>query len=130
MTPLLAAIYSKFSGSALETALTGGLHLSMAPQTVSEPYGVYILVSGVPEYTFDTVHESVVIQFSFYSDSSSYAEVSDLFELCKDLYDDCKLSMSGYRSVGMERELWRLIRDNDDRTWSYIVQYRILIEKL
>ena len=128
MKELLTAIYSRFTGSALEIDLTGGMHLHQAPLGTAMPYGVFLLVSVTPEYTFDTVHEHVLVQMSLYSDRESAVQITDLAAAQPSLYDDCRLDVTGYRFGGMERELSQMFRDDDH--WHHMTQYRVVLEKI
>lgn len=127
MRELFTAIYSKLSGSAFEVSATG-LYLYQAPQERAMPYAVYQLISNVPEYTFTSIHEEILIQFNLFSDSTTDEQVSDMYSDLKALYDDCDLTITGYRHVRMVRDLAILTKE-DEETWKYTVQYRVLIEK-
>lgn len=135
MKALFAALITKYSGSALYTALGGTatdpkLYNSSAPQTAVEPFCVFTMVSGVPEGTFTELQENTLIQFSLFDAGPSPSTICDNYELLTALFDDCELSISGYRHLYMQRESQQLIRDPEDPgTWQYLVEYRILIEK-
>lgn len=122
MTELFEALYGMYN-------LSNPLFSYKKEDGQEMPYAVYQMVSDVPQYTFDTVHEEFNVQFNLYSDSNSQAEVSTFFNQLKSLYDDCKLSVDGYRSVRMERTLALLVNDLKRNAWQYTVQYRILLER-
>jgi len=127
MKAVFEAITAKASGSSLSTDLTGdSFFLNEAPSGTAAPYGVYQLISDVPTFTFDTTGEEILIQFSLYAEQH---QVLDLFEDLKTLFDNCKLNITGYRLVTMEREFSRLISDPDTSLKHYMAQYRLLIEK-
>lgn len=128
MKPLFAAIYTKFTGSALATALTGGLHNTQAPLGTSFPFGVMTLVSDVHEWDFVDEYESSRIQFDIYSDAASPGAALDAAALLWTLFDDCALTISGYTHLYMQRSFAQFLRD-DDTVWHYIVEYNILAEK-
>jgi len=135
---LLTALYSRFtatSGSpathnSLYTALSGHLYNTVAPQKATLPYGVFLLVSGVPEWTFTENMENCLIQFSLFDDSTSASNICDAYDALTALYDDCQLTISGYSHLYMQRQSQQLIREEEDPgTWHYIIEYRIMMEK-
>jgi len=127
MKAVFEAITAKVSGSSLATILSGdSFFLNEAPSSATAPYGVYQLISVIPTFTFDTNGEEILIQFSVYAE---HPQILDLFEDLKTLFDNCKLSITGYRLVVMEREFSRLISDPDTSLKHYMTQYRLLIEK-
>ena len=133
MQVLFEGIYSKFTGStgagSLYALLGGRLHLGEAPQGSAYPYGVYHLISDVPEYVFDTttVIEHTLIQFNLYDDDKSATDINAAFTALAALYDHSNITVTGYSSVIMEREFSNLSRG--ETLWDYFVQYRLIIQK-
>ena len=128
MGVLFKGIYSKFSGdiAGLKLAITD-LYLTEAIQGAIYPYCVYHKISGVPNYTYTEEAENVIIQFDLYDDSSSSTNINTAFSALTALFDWCSLTVTGWNSIYMRRELDNLSREND--TWHYIVQYRLEIQK-
>ena len=131
MQVLFNGIYSKFSGSTgagtLYALLGGRLHPNEAPQESAYPYGVYYLISDVPEYTFSETIETALIQFNLFDDDSSATDVNTAFTALTTLYDWATITITGYTSVYMQRELSYLLRESD--IWNYMIQYRLVFQK-
>lgn len=134
MQVLLDGIYDKFTGTtgagSLYMELEGRMHFSEAPQESTYPYGVYHLISDVPEYVFDTstVIENTLIQFNLYDDNSSATDINTAYSALITLYDWCSLTMStGYTSIYMQREFSFLTKESD--IWNYMTQYRLVFQK-
>lgn len=125
MKALLDAIYSRFQGSSLDSALGGQLYLDEAPQHTLLPYAVFSLPSGVTEFTFTETRERVLIQFDLYADSN--AAVCDLYEELKALFDDCTLDVAGHLFLKMERAAYQKLKG--PHHWRYIVEYHVWLEK-
>ena len=104
MDALLAAIYSKLTGSALSSDVGGRVYLDEAPAGCEFPYIVFFIVSGVPDNVFNKYGESVMIQFSLFSDSAGAAEITDMFNDLTAIYDDAQLTVTGYSMIIMERQ--------------------------
>ncbi len=128
MNELLTAIYSHYQASALPADLTGDLHLAKAPQSVTAPYGVYSLVSATPEYVMGGSKEHVLLQFNIFADGGSALTCGDLAATLRNSFDDCQLTIPGYRLVRCLWEMSQLLKHDD--TWQAVVQYRLLVEKL
>ena len=130
MRELETAIWSRYNGSAaLKAVLTNGLHNTIVPQSVQEPYAVFQIISGIPRHTFSHVNEDIILQFRIRSKiSESSAELNNIFAALTTLYDDAELTISGYDSVMMKRNIYSKSQD-DDGIWIYFVQYLIEIEK-
>jgi len=132
MKNLLTAIYSKFTTGppTIYTNLGGKMYLAEAPQDTAMPYCVYDLISDVPEYHFGFQHESVLIQFSIYTDDSSATNVMTYGTNLKALYDNCSMSVSGYTHIDFNRDQSdRLLRDPEGETWQWSVDYTVLLGK-
>jgi hypothetical protein len=128
MNPVLAGIYSKFAGSTFATACTGGLHFEVAPQGTAEPYAVYSLVAGRPEYMFTDVSEIVLVQFDLFALVSTTR--ADLYDKLTTLYDDSTPTATGYTSLIMERTGQQFLREGDqNQIYRAIVEYQVTINK-
>lgn len=142
MKDLFTGIYSKFAeltgtppaNNALFTALSGRLYNTFAPEPATYPYGVFLLVSGVPDWTFTDDMENVLIQVSLFDNLQSSANICAAYDALDALYHTCTLSMSNYTSIYMWREMQHLLREFEadiggPGIWQYVVQFRILLQK-
>ena len=131
MNTLFTAIYAKYLASGLPAAGLTGLYNTQAPADAAFPYCVFSLISDVPDWTFTENFENCLIQFSLFSkptgaDKASSSEVCNLFELLKTMLDFVDLTISGYTSISLTREMATLLRAN--MVWQYTVTYRILLQ--
>jgi len=127
MQVLFTGLYSKFSNNAALKAVVSGMYLTEAPQGTEYPYIVYHKISGVPDHTYTEDMENVIIQFNIYDDHNSSTTINDIYTKLTALYDWCSLTVVGWDSIYMKRELDNLTRDNG--IWNYFVQYRLEIQK-
>lgn len=129
MLVLFQAIKTKFDGnSALKTA-GKNIYLNDAPQNTALPYVTMHLISNVPDDTFGERIEVLRIQFSIFSDTRGSAEVGGIFEALKTCFDYCDLTVTGYSHVEMRRDNANLLRNPDDASWQYVVDYKIILQK-
>jgi len=126
MTDLFAAIMIRYAVVPLSSSLTG-LYNTQAPQDAVSPYGVFQLISDVPEWTFSENFENCLLQFNIFSDTSDPVQICALFELLKTAFDFLELTIANYRTVSMIRE--NSIPSRPDGTWQYNVTYRIVLQK-
>lgn len=111
MDAILTSIYSLYNANAaLKAALTGGLHLDLAPASVSYPYAVYYGWS-VPDYFFQGYIEMPVINFSVYALTN--ATRKDCFQKLKLVFDDARPTAAGYAGIILVREYQAFLRDGD-----------------
>lgn len=127
MTDLFAAIMVRYAAVPLKDSLTGGLWNTEAPQETAFPYGVFALISDVPDWTFSENLENILLQFNLFSDTSDPVEICALFELLKTAFDFHELTIANYETVSMIRENAILTRVED--VWQYNVTYRIILGK-
>jgi len=127
MTDLFAAIMVRYGAVALSSSLTG-LWNTQAPQDAAFPYGVFQLISDVPDWTFSENTEDCLLQFNLFSDESSPAGICGLFELLKTAFDFHELEVNNYETIYMSRESAILTRI--EGIWQYNVTYRILLGEL
>jgi len=128
MNTLFTAIYTAYLASGLPVGGLTGLYNTEAPAGAVFPYGVFSLISKVPDGTFTEDFENCLIQFSLFSDNkTSPVEVCALYELLKTTFDEVDLDYVGYKSVSLVRVIDMLTRE--DNVWFYMVQYRFLLEK-
>lgn len=93
MKNLLAAIYSKTSGSALSTDVGGRIYLDEAPSGCEFPYCVFSIISGVPDDAFNKKGRNVLIQFDLFSSSSGATEITTMYNDLHSLFDDQTLTI-------------------------------------
>jgi len=129
MNEIMSAIYTRFNTTNnLKTALNGQMYPHEALQSASFPYGVYMVVSNEFDEDFGDTHEYVSIQFSLFSEKESAAEINTLYGHLKTLFDDQILTVSGYTMLMFKRRTSQLVRDPEQATWHYIVDYEIILE--
>ena len=128
MKALFQAINTLFQGSALDTALAGKMYLYEAPMDVVLPFGVFMMDQDLSDYTFDSDRNEIMLMFYLTSEEGKAVQVCDNLELLEALYDDCKLSVTGRRFLGMERREVQLLHDPGE-DWQYMIRYKIQLEK-
>jgi len=127
MQVLFTGIWNKYNGNAALKAVVSGMYLTEVPQGTAYPYIVYHKISGVADYTYTEDMENVIIQFNIYDDSNSSTTINDIYTKLTALYDWCSLTVSGWNSIYMKRELDNLTKENG--IWNYFVQYRLEIQQ-
>ena len=133
MVNLLTAIVNKFEAlpaNTLHTALGGRLYFQQASQVTTYPYGVYNVVTNNPDYYFKGNDEDVIIDFHFYSQKPPVQELTGIYTACKSLFDDCKLTITGYTHYIFERGTTQWFPDIEEGTNEVVVEYSIKMEKL
>ena len=138
MNALFTAIFTRYNDAtaesiALRAALTNKLHFYEPPQGTEFPYGIFFLVSNVPNDAFVEEFENATIQFSLFSSRETADdpadEICDLYEKLDDVYNKCALEgLVGYTLVSMLRETSSLL-PLEDGVYQYNVDYRVLLEK-
>jgi len=127
MQALFTGIWNKYNGNAALKAAVSGMYLTEAPQGTAYPYITYHKISGVADYTFTEDMENVIIQFNIFDNNNSSTTINDIYTKLTALYDWCSLTVTGWNSIYMRRELDNLTKEND--IWNYFVQYRLEIQK-
>ena len=127
MQVLFTGLYNKYLSNAALKAVITGFYFTEAPQDAVMPYVVYHKISGVPDYTYTEDMENVIIQFNIFDEHSSSTTINDIYTKLTALFDWSTLTVAGWNSIYMKRELYNLTRDND--IWNYFVQYRLEIQK-
>lgn len=132
MKALFTALVNKISGTAFSTGIGGRFYLGKAPQSAVMPYCVFQTVSGVPDNTFTEDLQNRVVQFTLYdNDPSSASGILDDYANLRTVFDDCKLTVTGYMHLTMdwESEIGPEPDITDPATWQLVCEYRILTEK-
>ena len=132
MTPLITGIYSKFvalPANNLYTALSGRLYHAEAPQSATFPYATVFTVSSEHDWTFTDTFEDVLIQFNIFTNERSAANAGTFWKYLIALYDDTPISITGYSQIDMIRGQSRLVRDEENNVWQYMVEYECTLEQ-
>ena len=104
MNDILTAIMTKISGSDLSSDVGGRVYLDVAPKDVEYPYIVFMIVVDTPEDVFGKDGEDILIQFSLFSTSSSVAEIANIYNDLKALFDNCSMAIAHNTLVWMRRD--------------------------
>lgn len=126
MTDLFVAIMTRYDAVALSSSLTG-LWNTEAPQDAVFPYGVFQLISNVPEWQFEEDFENILLQFNLFSKTSSPVQICALYTLLKTAFDFFDLTIANYETVSLIRE--NAILTRIENVWQYNVTYRIVMQK-
>jgi len=130
MKALFNGIFNHFNtANTFKTAVSSRLYLGYAPQDSQYPYSVYNLDSLVPDFNFSSTYEEAIIVFNIFSDKESHAEITTIYGYLDDLFDDCVITVAGYKRVKFQREFGFLSRDIEEGVWQYDVQYRVILRK-
>jgi len=132
MNALFEGIYSKFTdGGDFYDNLSGRMYLNIAPQGVTFPYCVFFSVSDLDDLDFVDEREEFLIQFNIFSEDEDATEAGDLFEDLKTMFDDCDLTVTGWRHLYCTRSLTMPNNDftQDTPIHGYSVEYEVLLEK-
>ena len=114
MNAFLTALFSKFSGSAIESDLGGRIYLDTA-DSQDAPYLVYSIVSGTPDNAFQKTGESILMQFDLFSArSAGMTEMTTLYADLTLLLDDCTLNIAGKNCAKCQRQ--NLVTMVEDRS--------------
>ncbi len=132
MKALFDALVTKFTATPhndIYTDMGGKIYLDQAIQSATFPYLVYGLVADNPEYLMALEENGIfLIQFSLFSTDQSATNIESYYTHLKSLYDNCTLSVTGYKFIDMKRIASRIFKD-DRPAWCRSVDYRIFLEK-
>lgn len=109
MDALRTGIYTVFTAAPggvnndLYAALSGRLFFGEAPDGTEMPYGIFFFVSDNPDDVFAKEGKEDYIQFSFFSGSSSPAEILDLDLHLTALFKDKTFDVNGWTVNNMRR---------------------------
>jgi len=127
MINLFTAIMVRYAEVGLSGSLTG-LWNTQAPQDAEFPYGVFSLISDVPDWTFGENLENCLLQFNLFSDTSDPAEICTLYAMLKTAFDFHELDVDNHEIIYMIRE--NAILTRIENVWQYNILYRILLGEL
>ena len=134
MNSLFQAIYNKFNATTSHGAYTnidGRFYLNNAPQNTTFPYVVYFSVSDINDLDFTEEHEDFLIQFNIFSQNNSAIEAGQILTNFKSLFDNCSLTVTGWRHLQFQRSL---VMPNNDfgqvpPIHGFSIEYDVLLEK-
>ena len=134
MNSLFQGIYNHFSANTTTgfyNDVSGRMYLGQAPQGAVFPYCVYFSVSDIDELDFSEEREDFLLQFNIFSQNNSALEAGNLLESLKTMFDNCSLTVTGWRHLQFKRSM---VHPNSDFTQvppiqGYSIDYDVLLEK-
>lgn len=126
---VLTGLFTKFTGSTLATSVTNRMYSRYAPQNTAFPFATIDIQSGIADWTFSESIEDFDIIFNLYSKSTSESEITTLFKNLCSLYDHCKLTITGYTHVWMQRDIVKGMSDPELGIRQLSVIYNLKIIK-
>ena len=137
MKNLTTGIYTLFNtANDFNTAIGGRLFKGRAPVGTVLPYAIFFVVSDAYDPTFNEDIEDVLIQFSLFSETSSSAEIEDMYIALKSLYDNTSFPVTGNIVINMQR-LQATIScieadavSGSEAYWQYDVDYSCVMQKI
>ena len=134
MNSLFQSIYNHFSATTTTgfyNDVSGRMYLNNAPQEASFPYCVYFSVDDANELDFSDEHEDFLLQFNIFTQNNSSLQAGNLLESLKTMFDNCSLTVTGWRPINFQRD--RIYSNNDftqvPPIQGYSVEYNALLEK-
>ena len=134
MNSLFTAIWNRFSATTstgFYNDISGRLRLNGALQSDPFPYCVYFSVDDDNELDFSDEREDFLLQFNIFTQNSSASQAGTLLESLKTMFDDCSLTVTGWRHLQFQRG--NVYPNNDfsqiPPVQGYSVEYNILLEK-
>ena len=131
MQALQSAIMTKFASDSpgLYDDLGGRMRFQTARQGETFPYCVYSIIGFGPDHWFGgELQEEITLQFSIFTNESSAVNLNALYTTLTALFDECTLAVSGYDFLRLERNWAYPLRDDENNSWQYTIQYRATIE--
>ena len=109
--------------------VSGQIYNTEAPQSATEPYIVFNLVSNINDETFNEDTSEALIQFSIFDKNYRVSNVTTIYNNLTSRFDHAVFASmaSSYDHTFCRREFNYLTRSDD--TWHYMVQYRMRITK-
>lgn len=135
MKNLTTALFSKLSGSSLDTLIGGRMFKGNAYDGTEYPYVVFMVISDVQSDTFKSSLDDVLIQFSIFSDDSSSGEIENIYAALKSLYDNATLTITGATLCMIARQSATLMvedhttPDGTAKVWHYAIEYTVIQER-
>jgi hypothetical protein len=122
---ILTGIFSQYSSDAtLKATLPGGLHFEMAPQGTAMTYATFNVVTARPEYMLANEQDEILwLQFDIFSSTNALRQTA--YDALLAVYDDARISATGYTPVIMERINQQMVRDGEQNEhFRAIVEYQ------
>lgn len=134
MKDLAKGIYDKFlTVNTFRTYIGNRMYFDEAPQGVTYPYATYHLDSIVHEWNFGTDYFDVSVMFNLFSSASGATELFTMHDYLATLYDDCLLTVTGYKHIYMIRMFGNVHKEWDAElnrnNWQYSVEYGVYLHK-
>jgi len=134
MNELFTAIYNRFTNTTTTgfyNDVSGRMYLYNAPQGATFPYCVYFPVVDVSDVDFTDEREELLVQFNVFSQNNSAAQAGTLLASCKTMFDDCSLTVTGWRHLEFARTNVYPNNDYDQQPsiHGYSVEYDVTLEK-
>ena len=133
MNALFSAIWNRFNSTTggFYNDVSGRMYLYKAPQETPFPYCVFFSVTDYDDVDFSDEQEDILIQFNVFSQNNSATQAGNMLEDLKTLFDDCRLTVTGWNHIYFNR---RLVTPNNDvgqvpPIYGYSVEYDVLLEK-
>lgn len=104
LTVLKTALYNALVASTVNTRVSGKIYTKKAPAGTALPYLVFSVVSIVPQDTFKSKIDDYNLQFTFFSSSSSDAEIHNIYDALIAALDDAVLTLTGGTQCLLTRE--------------------------
>ena len=131
---VMEAVYGNWASHSLDTSITGGLWLSLAPSGTSFPYCVYDLVSSTPKHRMNTDADTgteifeMEFQLALYDD-----KMSTLAAAAKEVraaYDYAPLTLgAGEGGVLQVRCTNEIPSKLEDEIWQWVISYVVTRHK-
>ena len=124
MQSILTGIYGEYSANAaLKAAMPGKLHFEMAPQGTAMTYATFNVISARPEYMLAGERDEVVlVQFDIFSGTNAMRQTA--YDALLAVYDDSRISATGYTPIIMERVNQQMLRDGEqNEIFRAIIEY-------
>jgi len=136
MNALVSAIVAKYTAAnTLKTALYvdaeyTGLYHAHAPQGANFPFAVFGVIGRDLDYAFSDETEAVTVYFNVYTETGQL-HAGQLLGYLLDLYDDCNLTVTGWRALQCVRDFVGGLDDidRDPPIYGWHVEYEMLLEK-
>jgi len=127
MKEVYKAVFSEFKKephSDFYNNLNGQLYSGKVPTGTELPYATFTVISNVADHTFNNTGEKVEIQLDIYAITTTQALT--LFENCKEVFDNCELSVAGFTAHPLTRSL--SLPQTEEEYSRYIVQYSLKLD--
>ena len=139
MKTLFQGIWNKFSSSTgagtIYADVKGKLYPYEVPARTTMPYITYSMVSAMHEWQFRRDYERATVQFNIVDASSRNdpTNITNYYDHLTTCFDDATMTVTGYKNIGMTRDISMLNQFPDllpnKKVWQYSIQYEVFLEK-